>query len=208
MTTPAPAPSRLDRLNTTTTGIKNVLFLFGLISLSFSGLTTATSFLFVKFIWPSVIEQLRSELNVATKDDVVHIQKQIRQITGDDRIFKMIEGATYVLEPVSQGEPIEMILGIQRTEYGIECVFIEGTPLFRDSRDIPFPGRQFPPIKQVGLEMDRLPLTLYAPDALQSGRIGLTLSMHYRCPFGKDGTAVDIYDETKMVWFQLDPAPK
>jgi hypothetical protein len=196
--------SALAHINTLTAHLKNVVFLVGLISVTFSALMSGTSYVAFKFVWPMLIEELRSELNVATKTDIERIQADIRELSGDDRIFKDLP-ATYILEPVTQGDPIQMILAIERTEYGLPCTFIDGTPLFTDSRDIPFPGKPILPIKQVSTQAERLPLTLYAPEALQPGRIVVVLSMRYSCPFGKDGAMIDVFEETREHPFQMDP---
>ena len=198
----------LTQLNTFTAHLKNVVFLVGLIIAVFSAMLSATTYGVVKFVWPMLLDELRVELNVATKEDVAELREKLVEVAGEDRIFQMPAGHSYVLEPVSKGEEITLFLVLRRTEYGAACVFIEATPLFRDSRDIPFPGATLPPVKQVGREDERLPLSMDAPSALQTGRVSVVLSMHYECPFGADQQMITAYEETDPIVFQLDPAAK
>lgn len=196
--------SVLTALNTFTTHAKNVLFIAGIITATAGGIASVGSFVAVKFVWPLLIEELKTELNIATKDDLARIEQDLRELAGENRVFKVLPG-TYILEPVSQGEPIQMMLALRRTEYGLACVFSSGTPLFTDRRNIPFPGKTILPIKQVGLQDERLPITLHAPENLEPGRLEVTLSMHYKCPFGENGSMVDVFEETEPKPFQMDP---
>jgi hypothetical protein len=197
----------LTHLNSFVAHAKNVLFLVGILTATTGAIGSAGSLVAVKFLWPLLITELKSELNIATKDDLARIEHDLRELSGENRVFKMLPG-TYILEPVTQGNPIEMVLAIRRTDYGLPCVFVDGTPLFTDSRDIPFPGPSLKPVKQVGTSAERLPLTLHAPTNLEPGRISLVLSMHYSCPFGENGDMVDVFEETDPQPFQMLPPVK
>lgn len=194
--------STLARINTATSHLKNLLFLGGFIVALFSALSSVAGVLFFTFAWPKVVAQLKLDLDVASRADIEEIKADLRELSGENKIFKELPG-TYIVEPVTQGDGIQMIFNIARTEYGLPCVFLDGIPLFSDERDIPFPGGKILPIKQVDTNGDRLPLILQAPDNLQPGRITVVLSMHYSCPFGREGAMVDVFQESNPYPFQM-----
>lgn len=192
-----------NRFRAFTTMTRDALFLTSLIVAMVSAVG---SFAF-KLSWPIIIERLQTDLNMATRDDVSLIQKQIDRLSGEDKIIRMAAGHSFVGEPVSIGEPIELTLVMSRTPHGMACHFVSATPLFTDGRNIPFAAEMILPIKQIGPEMDRLKLTLNPPEALQAGRVGVALGLRYNCPFGTDGAYIDVFDETPTVFFQMDPLP-
>lgn len=198
--------SPVNGLSAFTTNLKNVVFLITLITGICGALLSGTTYAVVKYVWPILLDELRIELNVATKDDISYLWDRIDDISGENRVFMMMDGQSYVAQPVHVGEPVTLILALKRTKYGVACVFVEGTPLFMDDRNIPFPGQKIEVVKQVGLLPERLSLDLKIPQAVQPGRIGLTLSLEYRCPFGSGGTNRTVFNETEMVFFQLDPS--
>lgn len=171
------------------------------------GLSSAIASLAISWIWPLFIDRLQEDLNMATKGDLVLIQAQINKITGEDRIIRMPTGHSFISEPVSKGEPIDLTLVLGRTTHGESCNFVSATPLFTDNRGIPFAGSKIMPIKQLDQAAERLQLTLDVPDPVRPGRVGLSLAMSYNCPFGPGGQFMEAFDETDIIFFQMDPSP-
>tara|TARA_R110000850_G_scaffold233967_3_gene358859 strand:+ start:2394 stop:2966 length:573 start_codon:yes stop_codon:yes gene_type:complete len=188
-------------LSKTVAAIKDLVFLATFVIGIFGALTTVI----VTFGWPIFIEKLSEDLNVATKNDIEAITQRMDKISGEDRILKMKTGHSFIQEPVTKGQPIGMTLTGNRTERGKDCVFRKGTPLFTDDRDIPFPGKDFGPVKQFDKHQSRIQLTLIAPDTIKAGRVGVYLSMHYACPYGNDGAIVDVFEDTDTFFFQMLP---
>lgn len=168
-------------------------------------MSTAVGSLAVKVAWPLFIEQLRVDLDVVTREDLIQIREQLNQATGEDRILRMPPSHSYVEEPVSVGEEITMNLVIGRTRRGLACNFVGGQSLFEDERGIPTSGPPVGVVKQVSREAERLQVKLQPPTTLNPGRIEVVLAMRYSCPFGPGGTLIDVYDETDPLFFQLDP---
>lgn len=195
-----PKTNQPTQLSQFTRMTKDALYLAGLIvSLSSVAATVAMS-----FAWPAFIERLRSDLNVATKDDISTLQVQLDRISGNDKILVMPMGHSFVNEPVFLGEPIDLTLVAYRTERGSLCNFVEATPLFIDGRGIPLPGQMLEPIKQLGQQSERLSLKLHPPGAMQAGRVGVYLSMKYSCPYGSNESFIDIFEETRTLFFYVD----
>lgn len=191
--------TRFQRL---TTIVKDAVFMATLIA----SMMAAGGSLAIKLVWPMFIKQLKEDLNVATKEDLAAFQEQVNRIAGEDKIIRMPAGHSYVSEPVSQGEPIDVTLVLARTVRGQACIFVSGIPLYTDDRGIPFSGDPISPIKQVSTTNERLPLTLQPPAALNPGRVGISISMKFSCPFGAHGAFIEVYDDTETIFFQMDPA--
>lgn len=191
----------ISRMQSFASKAKDALFLSSLIV----AFCSAAFSVGMKILWPMFIEQLRTDLDMATREDLLVVQQQLSKVNGDDRIIRMPSGHSYVAEPVTKGEPIEVNFVMARTERGLPCNFITGTPLYTDIRGIPFAGEPIAPIKQLSGKMDRLQLMLDVPPSVQPGRVGLTISMKFTCPFGPNGSFVEEFDETVTLFFQMDP---
>ena len=194
----------LTRLDTITAYIKHALFLIGVLTATASAIGTLGSIVVLRLFWPMLLNELKTELDIATKADLSRIEYDLKELSGENRVYKTLPG-TYILEPVLEGNPIEMILVMRRTQRGIPCVFMGGVPLFMDGRGISFPGEPIKPIKQLGLSAERLPLTLHAPESIEPGRVSVVISMQYSCPFGQDNDMIDIFEETEAFYFQMTP---
>lgn len=195
------AEGQTNRFHKFASVIKDAVFLASLIV----ALSTAIGSFAFSLAWPRLIHQLQKELNVVTREDFQAMQNHITQLTGEDRIIKMPSGHSYVDEPVSAGQKIKLTIVMARTKRGKPCTFEMATPLFKDSRDIPLSGKPVEPIKQLGVEYSRLNLSLETPADLMPGRVGVSLSMRFSCPFGSNGDYISAFDETDTIFFQLDP---
>lgn len=179
--------------------VKSIAYLGGI---CVAALTASTT-LIMTVLWPMFIDRLATDLDIATKADIAAITERIDEISGENRAFRMVEGHTYVLEPVSVGEKIRMIVTGSRTRKGEACIYREGTPLFVDHRNIPFAGQTIAPVKQLGVNVERVQIELTPPQALEPGRVGVYLAMQFTCPWGIDGALVTVYEETPVTFFAL-----
>jgi hypothetical protein len=191
----------LSLLSKSATNVRDLVVLGSFMTSVFTAMTT----LVLTFGWPIFVEKLSADLDMATKTDVAAITERMDKIAGEDRIFRMREGHSFIQEPVTKGQPIAMTLTGNRTKRGASCVFLGATPLFIDDRDIPYPGDEILPVRQFTVTQARIHLTLKAPDILRPGRVGVHLSMHYQCPFGLNGNMLDIYEETETLFFEMLP---
>lgn len=180
---------------------RDAVFLAGLVGavLTFFG-TIA-----FQWAWPTFIDRLREDLNVVTREDLSRIEEQLNQVTGEDRLIRMPNGHSFVREPVSIGEPINLTLVVGETRRGEKCNLIEITPLFMDERAIPTAGDTVPPPAQLHSEPRRFHLNIAPPTSLTAGRVALNLSMKFSCPFGPNDVYIDVFEETSSIFFQLDP---
>lgn len=196
-----PSSSATGSLRAFVSTVKDAVFLAGLVVALAGGAST----LAMKLLWPSLIEKLVEDLDVATKQDVREINARIDQISGEDKIIRMSPGLSFVQEPVSLGEPIELTMSLGRTQRGLACNLLSATPLFVDSRNIPFPGSILEPIIQLRAIPERLKAIIPVPESIQTGRVGVYLSLQYSCPFGTNGAQVEIFEKTDSIFFQIDP---
>ncbi len=180
---------------------KDAVFLASLI-VTLSGVLGSVA---LRLAWPMFIDQLREDLNVITREDLARLEQQLNQVTGDDRLIRMPSGHSFVREPVSVSERIQLNLTIGQTNRGVACNLLEITPLFADERAIPIAGEAMKPFSQLQSEPQRFQFDLEHPSTLAPGRVALSLSLKFACPFGVDGTYIDVYEETDAVFFQLDP---
>lgn len=202
MTGPTEGSPALSRFHKFAAVVKDAVFLSTLIV----SISAAVGSFAVTLAWPVFIEKLQEDLGVATRGDLLALQDQINRISGEDRIVRMPPGHSFVSEPVSQGEEINLTLVLSRTKRGLPCNYLGATPLFTDERGIPFAGAPLAPVKQVGLNPERLHLAMALPEGLLPGRVGVTLGMRFSCPFGPEGSYIDAYHEADPIFFQLDPA--
>ena len=75
----------------------------------------------------------------AIEAGVDEINKSMRNLAGEDRVFRQIEGLSYVEEPVRKGENIFLHLVVERTELGRDCVLTKAVPLFKDKTGVTTP---------------------------------------------------------------------
>lgn len=180
---------------------KDAVFLASLIVTLFGVLGSVA----LKLAWPMFIDRLREDLNVITREDLSRLEEQLNQVTGDDRLIRMPSGHSFVREPVSVSEHIQLNLIIGQTNRGIACNLLEITPLFVDERTIPIAGEAMKPFSQLQMEPRRFQFDLEHPATLVPGRVALSLGLKFACPFGVGGIYIDVYEETDAVFFQLDP---
>ena len=88
-------------------------------------------------LWSPVSNNLKDIWNspgrlTAIEAGVKEIKESMRNLAGEDRVFRQIEGLSYVEEPVHRGENIFLHLVIQRTELGKDCVLTKAVPLFKE----------------------------------------------------------------------------
>ena len=191
----------VSRFQRFTSVVKDAIFLSTLI-VSIS--TIVGGFVFT-LAWPHFIAKLQADLNVATRDDLRKFQEQLNQVTGEDRLIRMLPGHSYVTEPVSKGDELDLTMVVSGTRRGMLCNFLTAMPIYIDGRDISLAGEPLPAIKQLSENPERVKLTLTPPATLLPGRAGVALSLKFSCPFGPGGTYIDAFEETDMVFFQLDP---
>jgi hypothetical protein len=133
---------------------------------------------------------------------VASLAADVRSLTGEDRVIRTKRARSYVEEPVLVGEPVVLVLFVERTEVGASCDFLVGNAVFEDRSGIRSGG---PPLHQIQLlptGAQRLRMTFSAPDDLQPGRILISLILKFRC--GDQS----VFNETEPVAFRLRPPPK
>lgn len=136
---------------------------------------------------------------LATRGQVEALREDLHRISGEDRVVRIRQSQSYVLEPVRQGDLVRVQYLIQRTARGAKCIVEDGTPIFRDVRDIGFPGEIVTPLQQFGTEWRRARTVFRAPQELLPGRIELTVSLRYDC----GGRTV--FDEIDAVVYFMEP---
>ena len=87
----------------------------------------------LKDIWDS------PERLTAIESGVDKINESMRNLAGENRIIRQIEGLSYVEEPVYKGENIFLHLVVERTELGRNCVLTKAVPLFKDKTGVTTP---------------------------------------------------------------------
>ena len=125
---------------------------------------------------------------------------QIDEVTGENGYLIVRIRQSYVLEPVLVGEAVTVRYLMRRTARGADCVFISATPLFRDIRDIAFPGEALTPPIQIGTQFQRIQTVYQPPDHLIPGRVEITVALRYEC----DGQPA--FDEIPPLTFELTEA--
>jgi hypothetical protein len=132
---------------------------------------------------------------------ITAIYKRITELAGEDRVITQPYGMSYVRTPVVQGESIELVLVVGRTQKGTDCILREIIPLFTDDTGNSIAGRPREPASQLSPEITRRELVIDYPSRLRPGRASLQLQLEYDC----DGKTV--FDMTYPTPFDVLPRP-
>ena len=135
----------------------------------------------------------------AIEAGVDEINESLRNLAGEDRVFRQIEGLSYVEEPVYRGENIFLHLVVERTELGRDCVLTKAVPLFKDKTGITTPGTMperdlisVATTDPVAVRLEYIP-----PPNLELGRVEVYVTIEYECN-GRTGC-----DKTDVLTYQL-----
>ena len=138
----------------------------------------------------------------AIEAGVDEINESLRNLAGEDRVFRQIEGLSYVEEPVYRGENIFLHLVVERTELGRDCVLTKAVPLFKDKTGVTTPGTM--PERDLisgvtGVTTDPIAIRLeyIPPPNLELGRVEIYVAIEYECN-GKTG-----FDKTDVLAYKL-----
>ena len=135
----------------------------------------------------------------AIESGVGKINETMRNLAGEDRVFRQIEGLSYVEEPVHRGENIFLHLVVERTELGRNCVLTKAVPLFKDKTGVTTPGTRPERPLNIGVTTDQTAIRLeyIPPPNLELGRIEVYVSLEYDC----DGKTM--FDKTDVLTYEL-----
>ena len=155
-------------------------------------------------LWSPVSNNLKDIWNspgrlTAIEAGVKEIKESMRNLAGEDRVFRQIEGLSYVEEPVYRGENIFLHLVVQLTELGKDCVITKAVPLFKDKTGITTPGTM-PERDLIGMATTdpiAIRLEYIPPPNLELGRVEVYVTIEYNCN-GKTG-----FDKTDVLTYQL-----
>lgn len=155
-------------------------------------------------LWSPVGSNLKDIWNspgrlTAIEAGVNEINKSLRNLAGEDRVFRQIEGLSYVEEPVYKGENIFLHLVVARTELGKDCVLTKAVPLFRDKTGVTTPGTLPERDLISGVTTDPIAIRLeyIPPPNLELGRVEVYVTIEYECN-GKTG-----FDRTDILTYEL-----
>ena len=155
-------------------------------------------------LWSPVGNNLKDIWNspgrlTAIEAGVKEIKESMRNLAGEDRVFRQIEGLSYVEEPVYRGDNIFLHLVIQRTELGKDCVLTRAVPLFKDKTGVTTPGAMPKRDLISGVTTDPIAVRLeyIPPPNLELGRVEVYVTIEYNCN-GKTG-----FDKTDVLTYQL-----
>jgi hypothetical protein len=165
---------------------------------------TAAALLWLAFADP-LLARLRVLLaldDLARASDVVSLAVEMRRLSGADRGIRTRQARSCVEEPVLVGDPVVLILFLERTEVGASCEVLAGDAVFEDRSGIRSGGASLPRIGLLPAGAQRLRLSLAHPADLQPGRVLVSVILKFRC-----GDAV-VFDETEPVAFRLIAAPE
>lgn len=122
---------------------------------------------------------------LATKEDLVLLEERIdsklNTLEGEDKALRIRAGYSYVREPVVDGHSIYLHFVAQRTKLGASCLFIDATPIFTDSLNIPQAGEGVGSGRQIGTSYVPLVLEAIPPSNLQEGIITVVIQFQYTC---------------------------
>ena len=135
----------------------------------------------------------------AIEAGVDEIRESMRNLAGEDRVFRQIEGLSYVEEPVYKGENIFLHLVVERTELGKDCVLTKAVPLFKDKTGITTPGTmpERTLISVATTDPIAVRLEYIPPPNLELGRVEVYVAIEYECN-GKTG-----FDKTDVLAYKL-----
>ena len=135
----------------------------------------------------------------AIEAGVDEINESLRNLAGEDRVFRQIEGLSYVEEPVYRGENIFLHLVVERTELGRDCVLTKAVPLFKDKTGVTTPGTMPERDLISGVTTDPIAIRLeyIPPPNLELGRVEIYVAIEHECN-GKTG-----FDKTDVLAYKL-----
>ena len=135
----------------------------------------------------------------AIESGVDEINESLRNLAGEDRVFRQIEGLSYVEEPVYRGENVFLHLVVERTELGKDCVLTKAVPLFRDKTGVTTPGTMPERDLISGVTTDPIAIRLeyIPPPNLELGRVEVYVTIEYECN-GRTG-----FDRTDILTYEL-----
>ena len=147
----------------------------------------------LKVIWDS------PKRLTAIESGVDKINESMRNLAGEDRVFRQIEGLSYVEEPVYRGDNIFLHLVVERTELGKDCVLTKAVPLFKDKTGVTTPGAMPERDLISGVTTDPIAVRLeyIPPPNLELGRVEVYVAIEYECN-GKTG-----FDKTDVLAYKL-----
>ena len=155
-------------------------------------------------LWSPVSNNLKDIWNspgrlTAIEAGVKEIKESMRNLAGEDRVFRQIEGLSYVEEPVYKGENVFLHLVVERTELGKDCVLTRAVPLFKDKTGVTTPGTipERDLISGVTTDPIAVRLEYIPPPNLELGRVEVYVTIEYECN-GKTG-----FDKTDVLTYQL-----
>ena len=162
----------------------------------------------IMLLWAAFSDPLIARLRIlldldqlARASDVAALASDVRSLSGEDRVIRTRRARSYVEEPVIVGDPVVLVLFVERTEVGASCEFLTGNAVFEDRSGIRSGG---PPLRRIQLlptGAQRLRMTFTAPEDLQPGRVLISLILKFRC--GDQ----PVFNETEPVAFRLRPQP-
>lgn len=135
-------------------------------------ISAAATLLWLAFADPLVAHlRLLLELDrLARASDVAALTGEVRSLSGADRVIRTRRGRSFVEEPVLVGEPVVLILFLERTEVGASCELLTSDPVFEDRSGIRSGGTAPQPIRLLPAGAQRLVAALVPPADLQPGR--------------------------------------
>ena len=155
-------------------------------------------------LWSPIGNNLKDIWNspsrlTAIEAGVDEINESLRNLAGEDRVFRQIEGLSYVEEPVYRGENIFLHLVVERTELGKDCVLTKAVPLFKDKTGVTTPGAMPERDLISGVTTDPIAVRLeyIPPPNLELGRVEVYVAIEYECN-GKTG-----FDKTDVLAYKL-----
>lgn len=155
-------------------------------------------------LWSPVGNNLRDIWNTPERlgtieKSIIDLGKNIRTLSGEDRVIRQREGLSYVEEPVHKGDNVFLYLVLERTELGKNCKLTKAVPLFKDKTGVTTPGTRPERPLQSGLGTDPTVIRLeyIPPPNLELGRIEVYVTLEYDC----DGRT--LFDKTDILTYEL-----
>jgi hypothetical protein len=123
--------------------VRDAMAIGAALSLVFS---TAAALLWLAFADP-LLARLRVLLaldDLARASDVVSLAVEMRRLSGADRVIRTRQARSCVEEPVLVGDPVVLILFLERTEVGASCEVLADDAVFEDRSGIRSGGASLP----------------------------------------------------------------
>lgn len=155
------------------------------------------------------MESERNERFDSIENTLEEVLLAIKDLRGDNRVISQESGLSYVEEPVSVGEDVNIIVVAERTEYGKHCTIKDSQSIFMDTNRIPTPGQRALENSRRNINTDPsvIPVQLVPPANLKPGRIEVYLILEYSCPIMADGVPTTnfktVFDKTDTLVYEL-----